>query len=251
MSTSEYLTNGENFSSFTFNEPTQLQSDLKGEVVQGVTPDPHSPNLAQQSADGMTHRLNNKDALSRKGLAGLVLSSDGGLDTIYNSYSGTDIVAQMLLPNEAPITMGELQTISYSIHRDNFPVRVLGHSAPISFSKGSRMIGGSMIFTVFNNYCFYRLRHFQRAIENTLYPVADMLPPIDIVLTFASEYGVFSKLKIYGATFVDEGGTMSIDDMISESTFTYMARGIQPLTGYVMPEDTGWEGTGGGVSQFF
>jgi hypothetical protein len=36
-------------------------------------------------------------------------------------------------------------------------------------------------------------------------------------------------MKIYGVTIVDEGGTMSIDDLITEQTYTYMARGIQPL----------------------
>lgn len=97
-------------------------------------------------------------------------------------------------------------------------------------------IAGSMIFTVFNSYAFYRFEQFQKAIQSGMYPVADMLPPFDVVITFANEYGVFSKMKIYGVTFVDEGGVMSIDDIITESTFSYMARGIQPLTGYV-PRD--------------
>lgn len=154
---------------------------------------------------------------------------------IYNSYAGVDIVAQMILPNNQPVAMGELQTISYSTHRENLPVRVLGHSSPISFVKGGRTIAGSMIFTVFNNYAFYRLEHFQSAVDKGLYPIADMLPPVDIVLTFANEFGVFSKMKIYGVTFVDEGGSMSIDDLISEQTFAYMARGIQPMTGYTIP----------------
>ena len=36
-------------------------------------------------------------------------------------------------------------------------------------------------------------------------------------------------MKIFGVTLVDEGGTMSIDDLITEQTYTYMARGLQPL----------------------
>lgn len=150
----------------------------------------------------------------------------------YTSFAGVDIVAQIVLPNEDPMTLGELQTISYSIHRENHPVRTLGHVSPIGFVRSGRTIAGSMIFTVFNNYAFYKLRQYQEAIANNLYPLADMLPPLDIVLTFANEYGLFSKMKIYGVTFIDEGGTMSIDDLITESTMTYMARGIQPLTGF-------------------
>lgn len=165
---------------------------------------------------------------------------------IYNSYAGVDIVATIVLPDDEPVNLGELQTLSYSIHRENAPVRLLGHTSPAGFVNGPRTIAGSMIFTVFNNYAFYRLRQFQHAIRYRLYPVADMLPPFDMVLTFANEYGVFSKMKLLGVTFVDEGGTMSIDDIIQEQTFSYMARGIQPLTGYYIP---GAERTeGGGVS---
>jgi len=163
----------------------------------------------------------------------------GKQNFIYNSYAGVDIVAQLILPGEEPVAMGELQTISYSIHRENSPVRLLGHATPSGFVKGGRTIAGSMIFTVFNNYAFYRLRQYQNAIANRLYPVADMLPPFDMVLTFASESGVFSKMKIYGVTIVDEGGTMSVDDLITEQTFSYMARGIQPMTGYYLPVPEG------------
>lgn len=168
--------------------------------------------------------------------AGALSELDDGR-VIYNSYAGVDIVASFILPNEPPMEIGELQTISYSMHRENLPVRLLGHSAPVGFVKGSRTIGGSMIFTVFNNYAFYRLAHFREAVANRLYPVADMLPPVDVLLTFANEYGVFSKMRIFGLTFVDEGGAMSIDDLISESTLSFMARGIQPLTGHAEPHE--------------
>jgi len=56
-----------------------------------------------------------------------------------------------------------------------------------------------------------------------------MLPPFDVVFSFFNEYGLAAKMKIYGITIVDEGQTMSIDDLITEQTYTYMARGIQPL----------------------
>lgn len=158
-------------------------------------------------------------------------------EIVYNSYSGTDIVAIILLPNEdAPLALGELQTLSYSIHRENSPVRTLGHSNVRGFVRGPRTIAGSMIFYQFNQYAFYRLKEYMSSMRHGLYPLADMLPPFDIVLSFSNEYGAFSRMKIYGVTIVDEGGTMSIDDLVTEQTFTYMARGIQPLTAYV-PDD--------------
>lgn len=160
--------------------------------------------------------------------------STGGI--IYDSYSGIDIVAELVLPNEAPLVLGELQTISYSLHRENTPVRFVGHVSPVGFVKGPRTIAGSMIFTVFNMYAFYRLQQYQQAITRGLYPLADMMPPVDVVLTFSNESGSISKMKIWGMTIVDEGGTFSIDDLLSESTFTWMARSITPLVKFLPTE---------------
>jgi hypothetical protein len=155
------------------------------------------------------------------------------------SFSGVYIQATMILPRIGDqtssddgdfIELGELQTISYSIHRENSPVRTLGHVNPRGFVKGSRTIAGSLIFTVFNEYAFYRIKEFKKALlERNYAPLADMLPPFDIVLTFFNEYGLAAKMKIYGVTIVDEGQTMSVDDLITEQTYTYMARGLQPL----------------------
>lgn len=148
----------------------------------------------------------------------------------YNSFSGVDIVAQIILPGEKPLVLGELQTISYSTHRENTPVRTLGHVNPVGFVRGPRTIAGSMIFTVFNQYAFNRLKQFQIAIDSGLSPLADMLPLFDVVISFTSEYGALSQMKIYGITVIDEGQTMSVDDLICEQTYTYIAQGIVPMT---------------------
>lgn len=159
---------------------------------------------------------------------------------VYDSYSGTDIVAEMILPGETPLTLGELQTISYSSHRENSPVRIVGHTSPVGFVRGPRTIAGSMIFTQFHTYSFYRLNLFRDAVlRKGLYPIADMLPPFDVVITFANEYGVFSAMKIYGITIVDEGGVMSVENLVTEATYTYMARSIQPIRRIVPNDITG------------
>lgn len=158
------------------------------------------------------------------------------------SYSGADIVATMIIPiigqdgkiqsTGDVIELGDLQTVSYSIHRENTPIRTLGHSNVRGFVKGSRTIAGSLIFTVFHEYAFYKIKQYKNYLadgKGFFAPLADMLPPFDIVFTFFNEYGVASKMKIFGVTIVDEGQTMSIDDLITEQTYTYMARGIQPM----------------------
>ena len=158
------------------------------------------------------------------------------------SFSGTSISAAIVLPainNEDGnvdgsdiLELGELQTISYSMHRENSPVRTIGHVNPRGFVKGSRTIAGSLVFTVFNEYAFYRIKEFREMMSKSglfFAPLADMLPPFDVVLSFFNEYGLAAKMKIYGITIVDEGQTMSVDDLITEQTYTYMARGIQPM----------------------
>lgn len=166
------------------------------------------------------------------------------------SFSGADAVATIIIPNFGQdgkmtgtgenIVLGEIQTLSYSIHRENAPIRTLGHVNPRGFIKGGRTIAGSLIFTVFNEYVFYRISQYRDYLANRngfFAPLADMLPPFDIVISFYNEYGQSSKMKIFGVTIVDEGQTVSIDDLLIEQTYTYMARGIQPMV-KLSPEDS-------------
>lgn len=155
-------------------------------------------------------------------------------EIVYSSYAGTDITAVLVIPGEqGAFVLGELQTISYSLHRENTPVRILGHVNPIGFVRGPRTIAGSLIFTQFNQYAFYKLAQYNQLINDGIYPLADMLPPFDVVLSFVNESGSFAKMKIFGVNIIDEGTTMSVDDLVTEQTYTFMARGIQPLTSYV------------------
>lgn len=166
------------------------------------------------------------------------------------SFSGADAVATIIVPtigSNGSITgpgevleLGEIQTLSYSMHRENSPIRTLGHVNPRGFIKGGRTIAGSLIFTVFNEYVFYRISQYKDLLarRNGFFaPLADMLPPFDIVVSFFNEYGNMSKMKIFGVTIVDEGQTLSIDDLIIEQTYTYMARGIQPMVQMVSPHE--------------
>lgn len=170
-------------------------------------------------------------------------------EPVPQSYSGTDAQAVLVIPpigsggttdNDGQIiTLGELQTISYSIHRENSPIRTLGRVNPRGFVKGSRTIAGSLIFTVFNEYAFYRIKKYRELLGQAngfFAPLADMLPPFDVVITFVNEYGQVSKMKILGLTIIDEGQTVSVDDLIVEQTYTFMARGIQPLVAMNMED---------------
>lgn len=159
----------------------------------------------------------------------------------YTSYSGADIVATITPIGGAPQVIGELQTISYSIHREKFPVRTLGRINAKGFTKGPRTVAGSLVFTVFDDHVIKRVISYGlRGVPYNSIPKDDMedmlenlkmdeLPPIDITITLKNELGNESVLAIRGVTFIDEGQVMSIEDMITEQTMSYMARDVEVI----------------------
>jgi intein/homing endonuclease len=113
------------------------------------------------------------------------------------------------------------------------------HEFICDFVKVHNTIAGSLIFVNFEAYTFYRLEQFKKLVYSPmtsnnapLYGLADMLPPFDILITAQNEYGSFSRMRLLGVSIVDEGGTISIEDLVSESQYTFMARGIEPMTSY-------------------
>lgn len=163
------------------------------------------------------------------------------------SFSGCDMVATVLMPTkdnkrEAYI-LGELQTISYSIHMDRRPVRSIGNINAIDYVMGQRTIAGSLVFAVFN-------KHFANKIMQSVIDenkpgcafLVDELPPFDIVISFANEYGIRSKMVIYGVRLVNEGQVMSINDIYTENTYQFVATDLEYMTGengYTSGSDNG------------
>ncbi len=139
----------------------------------------------------------------------------------------------------------------------------MGSPNPRSFSRGKRGIAGSLIFTVFdrpalyqmlesnhqkdNPQLFYTRRHntlpgdvghkrgiaeFSSQDSDIVSQVpfyADQIPPFDITITFANEYGQGAVRSIYGVELLNEGSGASMDDIVIEETMTYVAREIGPM----------------------
>jgi hypothetical protein len=55
---------------------------------------------------------------------------------------------------------------------------------------------------------------------------ADQIPPFDITLAAANEYGSLAVMRIFGAELLNEGSGVSIDDIVTEQQHTYVARTI-------------------------
>lgn len=67
---------------------------------------------------------------------------------------------------------------------------------------------------------------------------ADELPPFDITITMANEYGQSAVLVIYGVEILNEGSGYSIDTVASEKAYTFVARRIAPMR--KLTEDDGF-----------
>jgi hypothetical protein len=184
----------------------------------------------------------------------------GDTSTYYSTFSGADILASITVPvltNDPvngnntvitqPVTIGNLQTISVSSHRDKFPVRAFGRTSPKGFTRGPRTIAGSLIFTMFDREsltevqakvaAFYKSAHaiyttaYGNSTISSLVPTlaADELPPFDITITLINDRGVASVARILGVEIVDNGQVMGIDDLFIEETMSYTAREYYPM----------------------
>lgn len=62
---------------------------------------------------------------------------------------------------------------------------------------------------------------------------ADELPPFDVTISFANEYGQKAVLVIYGVEILNEGTGFSIDSITTEKACTFVARRVD----YMRPVD--------------
>lgn len=167
--------------------------------------------------------LKAKDAALEIALQGL-----GAELSRYESISARDSDSQKMVTK----TLAEIQTLTVSTSREKVPVRALGHVYPKGFTRGPRMIAGSMIFTVFNKHVLYSMLQSANGevdFGGASTALLDQLPPFDITIAFANEYGAISRMAILGCEFVNEGQTMSIEDIFLENVTQFVARDVDPM----------------------
>lgn len=152
------------------------------------------------------------------------------------SFSGCDMVATLLIPNKnntkkSAYAIGELQTISYSIHMDRKPIRSIGNINAKDYVMGPRTIAGSLVFAVFNKHFANKImKDIAGTIDNGYSFLIDEIPPFDIILSLANEYGLRSRIVIYGVRLVNEGQVMSINDVYTENTYQFVATDLEYMT---------------------
>lgn len=142
------------------------------------------------------------------------------------SFSGADMKAYIIFPEQTPISIGEVSTITYSTYRETHPVRTIGRINPKGFSRGPRTIAGTIIFTVFQKHVVNRIKKEVSYLKNIRKLKPGELPPFDIMISMGNEYGESARIFIYGIEVVDEGKVFSVEDLFTENTWSYMARDI-------------------------
>jgi len=188
-------------------------------------------------------------------------SSSLTLSRQFTSFSGVDIRAVV---EGEPI--GSLQAISYAVQRA--PIYVMGQVDPLSFSRGKRGIAGTLVTLMLDQHILYDTPFADNqflADNDEIFPsVADLddasntsnlgplstdqfdagnlsanyrvsqawyvdqLPPFDIVIVAANEYGKSASMRIYGIEILNEGSGFSVDDVVIDNQMTYVCRTILP-----------------------
>jgi hypothetical protein len=184
-----------------------------------------------------------------------------GIRQTYNASAGTDIVATI-----DGILIGNLNGISFSTTREKAPIYVMGSVDAVSFGRGKRGHAGSLIFTNFDRHALYDIMNgtyiegnkgtsdrYMYYAKSTDVPAAgrslllgnshldslgalgsdkvvanysDQIPPFTITLTSMNEYGNISAMHILGVELINEGSGVSIDDIVTETQMTFVARAI-------------------------
>lgn len=67
---------------------------------------------------------------------------------------------------------------------------------------------------------------------------SDQILPFDITLAACNEYGAMAGAKILGVEVLNEGTGVSIDDTVTETQATFVARAIEPLQAVQSPFTT-------------
>ena len=152
----------------------------------------------------------------------------------YNSFSGSDIVASvdLELPDGTKIyqVIGSLATISYSTYMDKRPVRSIGNVNAKDYVFGPRTIAGSLAFTVFNKHWLHEAVEAAGLDSSVVTYMVDELPPMNITISLANEYGAESRQALYGVRICSEGQVISANDVYTENTYQFFATGIDLMS---------------------
>lgn len=172
----------------------------------------------------------------------------------YESIGGssTHVVVNFHLLNsagqivEVPIYFGSVITISYSVYRSKQSVFNMGSKLIDGFAIGNKYVAGTLIKGVFAddelNTALDSIRNIlidnfkisdvsTMSNRNTVHSIMkDDILSCDINIIYTNEYSGISKMEIiHDATFINNGQVASVNDIITETTISYIARSVKSM----------------------
>jgi hypothetical protein len=182
-----------------------------------------------QAAEGEIDAISGARGYVQPGQTATLAELSSKLKRDNNSYSGCDIIPSITVGGKT-FVIGNLSAISYSVHRDKIPVRLLGRTYAKSYVSGGATIAGTLVFTVFDTHVLDEVRREVvtevQAAGGQSSPLTQQLPPFDVTIFFQNEYGHASYMRIYGLEITDEAQTHTINDIYTENQMQYIARDI-------------------------
>jgi hypothetical protein len=160
---------------------------------------------------------------------------------VYATYkSGVAVVP-------GPVLLDTVAGLSFSEHRDVFPVRKFGRSGPGGWAYGARTIAGTLIFAQFGEYGIRDVisaeirnrklrmgtgRRMNVSDGGNAFEIASLtdLPPVNLDVTFVNDEGAAATTGLVGVKFLDEGESFTMDDAEWFSSVSYVAQSRLPMT---------------------
>lgn len=187
---------------------------------------------------------------------------DYELDQTYVAIPGTIVRTLLEFPNyssdgkSAVIELDDVMTLSYSVYRAKPPVVTLGQNSVSGYALGVKTVAGSMVRSVFmtDKLSEFQVKCYlmnQEEIEDRLsgldskipsgVPFKDQLSIMKDDLAYfnihtmavseVNKYDTttpYMKLEsIIGAMILNNGQIYSIEDLVTESTFSFQAKAVR------------------------
>lgn len=194
------------------------------------------------------------------------LDSDSGLDQGYYEEQANSIRDRIngldKVTDAGWVKLDSLATISLSIHEPRSFVRALGHKAPKGFAGSVRTIAGSMIFTIVedhplrslfliddevnskpSNRAPWSVDHYLKGRgtptkHDNITKLATMLTPFNMHIRYLSEYlntdlnqALGAAISIEGIQIISESIVTSVNDIVTEITYQFIAQDVKEFTG--------------------
>jgi hypothetical protein len=171
-----------------------------------------------------------------------LLFSRGGGPDLNNpqTFSGTDTSVIFSIPTVNPtmpaggstLESVQLQTITISSAISINPVRRCGEARVAQFSRGARSFAGSMVFTIIGQDPFQSIFGIDTARSSVRTDGSwhiDQMPAFDAIILCQNEMGGVGMQIISNISIVNWGTTYSVDDLYTESTYSYVAEHVSPF----------------------